>query len=159
GGDPKIRDIEHRAHGEAMREQLGLTIEEVERLREEEALGGDELRALGSVVVLEASDAAFPLKLESLDRITPGGKTKAPRQKWLVLSGRRGAEGGKTKKAPVWFPDNFRQGLIEIFEKSREEKPKKGNPRTRPLAENTSRTRGGAPADLGRWGGPPPMTG
>jgi hypothetical protein len=159
GGDPKIRDVEYRAHGEAMREQLGSTIEEVERLREEEALGGDELRALGSVVVFEASDTVFPLKLESLDRVTRGGKTKAPRPKWLLLSVMPGGEEGAPEQATVWVSDEFRQGFMEIFQKYLDEKTDKGNPKNRALVANISRIRTGVTADLWRSAGAPPETG
>jgi hypothetical protein len=68
GGDPKIREVEFRAHGEAMQKQLAKAIKGAEDERKE--IGEDELRALGTTIVLEASDAAFPLKLESLDRRT-----------------------------------------------------------------------------------------
>jgi hypothetical protein len=159
GGDPKIRDVEHRAHGEALREQLGSTIEEVDRLRDEEALGGEELRALGSVVVLEASDTAFPLKLESLDRVTRGGKAKAPRPKWLLLSVLPGEEEGTPEQATVWVSDEFRHGFMQIFEKYLEEKTDQGNPRNRALVANISRIRAGVTADLWRSKGAPPATG
>lgn len=159
GGDPKIRDVEFRAHGEAMREQLGSTIEEVGRLREEEALGGEELRALGSVIVLEASDAAFPLKLESLEQATPGGKRKAPRPKWLLLSVMPGVTEKDPEQATVWVADEFRQRFIEIFEKYLEEKTKKGKPKNRALVANISRIRTGVTADLWRSAGAPPESG
>jgi hypothetical protein len=159
GGDPKIRDVEYRAHGEAMREQLGSTIEEVDRLREEETLGGEELRALGSIVVLEASDAAFPLKLDSLERLTRGGKTKAPRPKWLLLSVMPGAEEDAPEQAMVWVSDEFRRRFIEIFEKYLEEKTDKGNPKNRALVANISRIRTGVTADLWRSAGAPPASG
>lgn len=159
GGDPKIRDVEFRAHGKAMREQLGSTIEEVGRLRDEEALGGEELRALGSIIVLEASDAAFPLKLDSLEQLTRGGKAKAPRPKWLLLSVMPGAEEEAPEQATVWVSDEFRQGFIEIFEKYLKEKTKKGNPKNRALVANISRIRTGVTADLWRSAGTPPESG
>jgi hypothetical protein len=159
GGDPKIRDVEFRAHGEAMRQQLGSSIEEVEALREEDALGGEELRALGSVVVLEASDAAFPLKLDSLEQLTRGGKTKAPRPKWLLLSVLPAAEEGASEQATVWVSDEFRQRFVEIFEKYLEEKTKKGKPKNRALVANISRIRAGVTADLWRSAGAPPESG
>jgi len=142
-----------------MREQLGSTIEEVGRLRDEEALGGEELRALGSVIVLEASDAAFPLKLESLEQVTPGGKKKAPRPKWLLLSVMAGVTEKDPEQATVWVADEFRQRFIEIFEKYLEEKTKKGKPKNRALVANISRIRTGVTADLWRSAGVPPKSG
>lgn len=158
GGDPKIRDVEFRAHGEAMRDQLGGTLDDAERLRDEHELGEDELRALGSVVVLEAAEAAFPLKLESLEQLTHHRKTPM-RPKWLLLNVMPGADEDAPERATVWIADDYRKSFMKLFEKYLEKKSPKGHPMNRALVANIGRIRTGVTADLWQSAGAPPQTG
>lgn len=158
GGDPKIRDVEFRAQGQALRDQLGSTYSDVERLRGEQELGEDELRALGSVVVLEAAEAAFPLKLESLERKTNHRKTP-PRPKWLLLSVMPSTGDESPEKAMVWIADEYRQSFMNIFENYLEKTSPKGHPKNRALVANIGRIRSGVTADLWQSEGAPPPNG
>lgn len=70
GGDPKVRDVEYRSHGETRRRELDRSLAEANERRAQAAYSLDELRALGSVVVLEGSDATHPLRVDSLERLS-----------------------------------------------------------------------------------------
>lgn len=115
GGDPKIRDVEFRAHGKAMRAELTASLTEADKQREERQLGEDELRALGSVLVLEAAESAFPLKLESLDRISTHRTVEERRPRWTLLSVMP-ADEERVERAQVWVSDEYRESFLHIFE-------------------------------------------
>lgn len=77
GGDPKIRDVEARSHGRALRQDLTRGVEAATARRGEITPTLDELQAIGVVIVLEGASADYPLKIESLERL--GGQI-APHQ-------------------------------------------------------------------------------
>jgi hypothetical protein len=158
GGDPKIRDVEFRTHGKAMREELSSSIAEADKQREERRLGEDELRALGSVLVLEAAEAAFPLKLESLDRISTHRKEEERRPRWSLLSVMP-ADEERVERAQVWVSDEYRESFLHIFEDYLAKKSEKGNPKNQALIANISRIRTGVIEDLWQSQGSPPQDG
>src|SRR5689334_7725962 len=68
GGDQRARPIEDRAtHGRDRIAELESAFATGEEKRSE-SLSEDELRALGTIVVLEGEDPAYPLKVDSLQR-------------------------------------------------------------------------------------------
>lgn len=154
GGDPKIREVEFRAHGEAMQKQLAKAIEAAED--ERTGIGEEELQALGTTVVLEASDAAFPLKLESLDRRTRHRENPLPES--LLLSVLP-PEDDQPERAQVWISDSYRERFLRLFEHYLEKKSPSGQPRNRALIANISRIRRAVADDLWLSAGPPPAQG
>jgi len=141
-----------------MRDQLDSTLGDADRLRDEQELGEDELKALGSVVVLEAAEAAFPLKLESLERLTGHRKTP-PRPKWLLLNVLPASDESSAERATVWIADDYRQSFMKLFQEYLEDKSPKGHPMNRSLVANIGRIRTGVTADLWQSEGAPPQTG
>jgi hypothetical protein len=113
-GNPKIRKVEYRAHGAAMKGQLEGAFSEIDIAREARNLSVEELRALGSIIVLEGEQAAYPLKIESLQRVSPGGKTKPRTPKWLLLSVQPITD-TSPERALVWVADAFRPQFLKIF--------------------------------------------
>jgi hypothetical protein len=99
--------VEYRAHGLALKGQLDDALSGSDADRASISLSIDELRALGSVITLEGDDATYPLKIESLEKFTPGG-TKKPRvPKWLLLSVQP-ATSELPERAVVWVADAYR---------------------------------------------------
>jgi hypothetical protein len=132
GGDPKIRDVEFRAHGSAIRRELDSSIAAAEQARVGLDSSLQELRALGVVIVLEGADAAYPLKIESFERFSQ--HTKRARQPlWLLLSVMPASE-EHPERATVWVSDEYRTRFLKLFEdylqKSTPERPSK-EPRAR----------------------------
>ena len=74
----------------------------------------DELRALGSVIVLEGAGAAYPLQLDPLNRLNRARKV-ARRPQWLLLSVQP-ATGDQPERAIVWVADEYRARFLKIFE-------------------------------------------
>jgi hypothetical protein len=71
GGDPRVREVERRAHGRARRQELDDAIEQqLQRRGEIDESVLEELRAIGVVIVLEGADPACPLKIDSLERMS-----------------------------------------------------------------------------------------
>lgn len=157
GGNPKVRDVEHRAHGRARFDELTRSLEDQERGREQEQLTEDELRSLGVIVVLEGADPTYPLKLDSLQRFS--GHRKVPkRPQWLLLSVRPAAN-GQPERAMVWISDGYRHRFLQIFERYVSETTEKGNPRNLELVANIAHIRGAVLADLWQSAGDPPTGG
>lgn len=164
GGAPRVRPVEYRAHGAAMKSQLQEALYEVEDERRESRISETELKALGSVITLEGESSAFPLKIESLERFS--GHTKTPKlPKWLLLSVQPGDE-TVPERAIVWVADSYRADFIKIFEDYLEKKSKKaasenwetadGNPANRALVANIARIRRTVLEDLWQSDGEPP---
>ena len=84
-GNAKIRPVEHRAHGLAMRGQLHEALAAGDERRRGVSVDIEELQALGTIIVLEGAKATYPLKVESLDRLS-SPRTTARRPMWLLLS-------------------------------------------------------------------------
>lgn len=167
-GNPKIRKVEYRAHGAAMKGQLEGTFSEIDTAREARSLSVDELRALGSIIALEGEQAAYPLKIESLQRVSPGGKTKPKTPQWLLLSVQPRTD-TSPERALVWVADAFRSQFLKIFEDYLEKKTTRaseekwetpeGNPANRALVANITRIRQAILEDLWQSDGQPPKTG
>ena len=159
-GDPKIRPVEARAQGRAMRKEAAQALDDADEERESLDLGEDELRALGSVVVLEGADPAFPLRLESLEQFSRHRKSpKLP--KWLLLSvlPSSGSEAEQGERATIWINDDYRASFLGIFERYLSDIGGEGNPWGSTLVANLARIRRGVLDDLWQSAGSPSKTG
>ena len=156
-GDPRIRDVEARAHGRARRKELDESIGAAEARRDELDPSLEELRALGVVVVLEGGGAAYPLKLEPLER-TSRHTTQPKRPLWLLLSVTPATDDAP-ERAMVWVSDEYRARFLQLFEDYLEKKSPKGLPLNRELVANIARIREAVLADLWQSSGGPPTTG
>ena len=85
GGDPKIRPVESRSgHGGGRLVEARTALDAADQARAE-LLTEDELRALGTVITLEGTNAEYPLAIERLERMSTHRKTPK-RPQWLLLS-------------------------------------------------------------------------
>jgi hypothetical protein len=157
GGDPKIRDVESRTHGRARRDELHRGVTAAEGRRDEIDPTLDELRAIGVVIVLEGADAAFPLRIESLDRMSRHRK-QPKRAAWLLLSVTPATE-QTPERAMVWVSDEYRASFLKLFEDYLTKRTPNDHPRHRELVANIGRIRDAVLADLWQSAGPPPATG
>lgn len=159
-GDRKIRPVEARTQGVAMREAARGALDEAEAERSATGFEEDELRALGSIVVLEGADPTFPLRLESLERLSSHRKTpKLPM--WLLLSvtPTEDLEGDQGERATIWINDRYRQSFMGLFERYLSTVEGEGNPYGSELIANLGRIRRAVLADLWQSAGAPPQTG
>jgi hypothetical protein len=167
GGNAKIRPVERRAHGLAMRGQAEKVFSEIDGERATVSVTAAELRAMGSYVTLEGTDATYPLKIDSLQRQSMHRKRpKVPM--WLLLSVQP-ATAEAPERAVVWVADTYRQAFLKIFEdylkkttrKGNEEnwETAEGNPSNRALVANISRIRRAVLDDLWQSVGEPPKLG
>jgi hypothetical protein len=164
-GNPKIKPVENRAHGLALKGQLDDAFFETDTARTSISLSVDELRALGSVITLEGDDAAYPLKIESLEKFTRGGAKTPKVPQWLLLSVQP-AISDLPERAVVWVADTYRPQFLKIFEdylnkkitRATEEKweTPEGNPGNRALVANISRIGQAILDDLWQSDGEPP---
>jgi Subtilase family len=157
GGDPKIRDVESRAHGQALRQELSGGIKAAESRRGVLPPTLEELQAIGVVIVLEGADPAYPLKLDSLERIS--AHTKQPKRPlWLLLSVTPATE-DHPERAMVWVSDEYRARFLKLFENYLKKTTPNGHPQNRELIANIGRIRAAVLADLWQSAGAPPATG
>lgn len=158
GGDPKVRDVERRAHGRARRQELDDAIDQQLRRRGEidESLL-EELRAIGVVIVLEGADPAFPLKIDSLERMST--HTKQPKRPWWRLLSVTEARGDQPERAMVWVSDQYREQFLKLFEQYLTEDTSTGNARNRELVANIATIRTAVLKDLWQSEGAPPIAG
>jgi len=139
-GDPKIRRVEARTHGVAMHREARDALEESDAGRSAVEFDEQELRALGSVVVLEGADPAYPLRLESLEQLSRHRKTpKLPM--WLLLSVMpvSEAEGDRRERAQIWVNDAYRKSFLGLFERYLSTAGGEGKPRGSELVANIGR--------------------
>lgn len=117
----------------------------------------EELRATGTVIVLEGEGATHPLKIDSLDSHT-GGRTRNP--KWLLLSVRE-ARGEVSETATVWVSDAHRGQFLKLFEDylDDEKNTKTGRPKNQALVANISHIREAVLEDLWTSASDPPRSG
>ncbi len=149
-GNPKIRPVEYRAHGLALKGQLDDAFAGAEEARTSLSLSADELKALGSIITLEGDDATYPLKIESLEKFTRGSTKRPKVPQWLLLSVQPGTS-ELPERAVVWVADAYRPQFLKIFEdyltkkttRAAEDKweTPEGNPANRALVANISRIR------------------
>lgn len=167
GGNARLRPVERRAHGLALRGELDQVLTEDAEARSRLSLDIEELRALGTILVIEGADASYPLKLESLTRMSTHSKVQ--RRPWWMLLSVEPAEGDREERATVWVSDEYRQRFIKIFEDyldkvSTEGRPEnwttpEGNPRNQALVANISSIRRAFLDDLWTSEGEPDRTG
>ncbi|WP_394253588.1 S8 family peptidase [Arthrobacter pityocampae] len=166
-GNSKIRPVEHRAHGLRLTGELSHAFSKIEEERGSVGVDEEELRALGSVVVLEGSDAAYPLEVDRLNSMSQHKKVpKRPR--WILLSVRSATEMAP-EQATVWVADEYRVQFLKLFENYLEKvstraDPERwttpeGNPSNQALVANISRIRSAILADLWTSEGAPDYTG
>lgn len=106
GGGPgkPPRQVDRRAHGSGLKNAVEQVFATFDQQAAAVVPSDEELRATGTVIVLEGEGAAHPLKVDSLNSYT-GGKTRKP--KWLLLSVRE-AQGEMPETATVWVSDSYR---------------------------------------------------
>lgn len=146
--DTKIRPVTDRAqHGRKLTDELAHSFDASDELRDQITLPLDELKAVGSVVVLEGVGAAFPLKLDSLERLS--SHTKRPKMPyWLLLSVSPATE-SRPERASVWIDDQYRGKFLALFQEYlTKESAKSGNPRNLELVANITRIRDAVAQDL-----------
>ena len=168
GGNAIIREVEYRAHGKAIRGQLDGAFTATDQGRTDANLAIAELRTLGSIITLEGASAAFPLKLDTLHRVTRGGTKTPSTPRWLLLSVHP-ASNTQPERAIVWVADTARAQFLKLFEDYLEKKSTKGakenwdtpegNPANRQLVANIAAIRHTVLHDLWQSVGEPPTQG
>jgi hypothetical protein len=151
-GGEQIRDVDRRAHGQRLRSQLldALTTADAESRALVESFDVEQLRSLGTIIVIEGAGSDFRLKLESLDRQTG---SRGPQ--WLLLSVIPATE-ERAESAVVWVSDEFRAKFIALFDDYLERDTRRGQPRNRALIANMASIRGAVLRDLWRSAEEPP---
>lgn len=166
-GNAKVRSVERRAHGLLMRGELQKAFSDADDERRQISVSAGELEALGTVIILEGADAAYPLKVESLHQLST--HTKSPkRPKWLLLSIHPATE-TEPERAAVWVSDDYRASFLKLFEdylekSSTKAAPEKwttpdGNPVNQALVANIARIRRAVLRDLWTSDDEPPVRG
>lgn len=119
----------------------------------------EELRATGTIIVLEGEGSTFPLKVDSLSSYTRERKG-VRKTKWLLLSV-RDAHGNEPERATVWVSDAYRQQFLKLFEDylDDEKNTEAGYPKNRALVANISRIRSAVLEDLWTSESDPPQSG
>ncbi|WP_420435208.1 hypothetical protein [Candidatus Poriferisocius sp.] len=149
GGNPRVRDVEHRAHGRDRSAELSSALEEQDSRRV--AFDIEELESLGVILSIEGADG-FSLKLESLNRRTQHAN---PRPKWILLSVKT-ATASTPEVAQIWVSDQYRTDFVKLFEQYQEELTKTGLPKNQPLIANMAKIRSAMLLDLWQSDGDPP---
>lgn len=157
GGNPRVRPVERRAHGLALQGQFNQAFREDRQARRDAGLDIEELRAVGTIIVLEGAEASYPLRLDSLTAMSKHRKTPK-RPQWLLLSVHP-ATGDQRERATVWVSDDYRSQFLKLFEDYLEKTSKGGNPRNRALVANIARIRRVLLDDLWTSEGEPPRDG
>ncbi|MCY3661284.1 MAG: S8 family peptidase [bacterium] len=150
GGDPKIREVEHRVHGQRLHAEVDELL-----TPHGELPGFEELRALGVVLTIEAA-TDYLLRVDSLERWSNHRRTPK-RPKWLLLSVEP-AIGDRPERALVWVSDDYRESFLRLFEDFLSKETRSGQPRNRELVANISRIRATTLRDLWQSDGEPPMS-
>lgn len=157
GGGFKRRTVNRGIHGAARNQELSDTFGELDGERGGVRLADDELTAQGTIIVLEGEGASYPLKLESLNRMTT--HRKQPKQpRWLLLSVRPATETAP-ERATVWVADAHRAAFMKLFEDYLDGLTKTGQPPNQDLVANISRIRKAVLTDLWTSDGEPPQRG
>lgn len=162
GGSAAIFDVDRAIHGGRLRSDLATAFEDARSEREDAAeearqLGLEELQALGTILVLEGVDPAFPLKLDQLERMSRHRSTPK-RPQWLLLSVVP-ASGVQPEQAVVWVSDEYRTAFLKLFQDFLERDSSAGNPRNRELVANIAAIRRAVLRDLWQSEGEPPSSG
>lgn len=154
GGNARIRDVERRAHGTKLRGDLERSLRQAdtERAAVADDLTLEELKALGIILVLDAADPAFPLKLDSLERMSTH---RMKRPQWLLLAVNPATD-DRPESAVVWVSDEYRAAFLKIFEDFLERDTPTGEPQKRTLVANIASIRRAVLSDLWQSAGDPP---
>lgn len=146
GSDKPLREVDRYTHGDGLYRSAKAIFDSVDYERTDAVPSDAELRAIGTVVVLEGEGSAYPLKLDSLNCHT-GGRASKP--KWLLLSVREG-DNEMPERATVWVSDRYRSAFLKLFEDYLNDKKntEKGNPKNQDLVANISRIRQAVLEDL-----------
>lgn len=155
GGSFSVRAVDRVTHGQQMLAEAQAAIQATEG-RREQVLLDEELRAVGTVLVLEGAEANFGIRLDSLTRMTRSRKVQKKPQ-WLLLAAREATD-GSPQQATIWVADEFRSRFLCLFEDylNEEKDSDSGNPRNHRLVANTTRIREAFLADLWTSTGSPP---
>lgn len=166
-GNPKVRSVKHRAHGLLMRGQLQEAFAKADTERHQVSITAEDTQTLGTVIVLEGADATYPLKVESLDRLSTHRRSPK-RPMWLLLSVHP-ASSDAPERATVWVADAYRPKFLQLFDdyltklstKADEKKwsTPEGNPANQALIANIARIRKAILRDLWTSESEPPTRG
>ncbi len=163
GGD-NVREVKDRyAHGNSLKCSAEYAFRSLKQERDSAMANAEELRATGTIIVLEGEGATYPLRVDSLNSYTrkrKGRKEDIRKPKWLLLSVRETHE-GTLETATVWVSDSYRQEFLRLFEDylNDEKNTKAGYPRNRALVANISRIRKAVLEDLWTSENDPPQSG
>lgn len=156
-GHSRVRPIEDRArHGHGRLNELQSAFTAGEEARNE-LLDEDELQALGTIITLEGKDAAYPLKIDSLQQFTTHRDPRDRKPKWLLLSVMPANERtGVPEVATVWVSDQYRARFLKIFEDYLTTDTARGRPRNNELVANIAHIRTSVLRHLWQSEGEPP---
>ena len=147
GGSGKLRTVDVAQHGQLLVAEVNEAFADTDQLRSK--YDDEQLRATGSIIVIEGCDEIYKLKLEALDH--PG------RDEWRLLSVCIPAKG--PERATVWVADRCRKKFLDIFNDYLENETKKGKPKNEGLVANIGHIRASLLRDLWQSDGAPPETG
>lgn len=147
--------MDRAGHGQGIQSAAKDAFAEAEETRTTHLPRDEELRATGTVIILEGETAAYPLKLESLDTYTTH---KVARPKWILLSVREATE-EHPERATVWVADAYRQKFLQLFQDYLDKNGTGGNPKNQDLVANIARIRQAVLSDLWTSDGEPPYHG
>ena len=164
GGNPKIRPVEQRVDGKMLFDQAEMALADALQGRVESSVSVDELKALGSFVTMEGGDAAYPLKLDSLEHWSRH-RTSSKKLPWWLLMSSTPAAGQQPERAVVWVADGQRAKFLKLFEDYLNKRTKQGvaskwetvdgNPANRALIANIASIRATILRDLWQSDGDP----
>lgn len=156
GGSPKpLREVERGSHGAGLKRSVEDAFTVFDEQVQTAIPSEEELRATGTVIVLEGEGAAHPLKIDSLNSYT-GGRSRKP--KWLLLSV-RGGRGEEPELATVWVSDTYRPQFLKLFQDYLDVNTESGRPKNQDLVANISRIRRAVLDDLWTSMAEPPRRG
>ncbi|MGW4367021.1 S8 family peptidase [Nocardia takedensis] len=148
GGSGAIRIVDRPTHGQKIISDLRISFNDADADRAAVDPIIADLKATGVVLVLEAAESGFPLKLSSLDGWTQHRKTpKKP--KWLLLAVQRDTA-DLPESAVVWVNDTYRQQFLALFEKYLNTTRVTGKPANRALVANIGTIKRAVLRDLWR---------
>lgn len=140
----KKRTVDRAEHGQNLRGQADGALAAADGLRDD--VDEVQLRATGSIIVIEGADEIHLLKLESLDR--------AYNRWWYLLNVHRDSEG--VEYAVVWVSDRARDRFLKLFDDYLTGDSPSGNPKNEALVVNVGRIRAALLRDLWQSDGEPP---
>ena len=155
GGPANRRNVDRHEHGRGLKNAAEGAFSDLDEERDEHFPSDDELRATGTIIVLEGESTAYPLKLDSLSSYT---RHRVKRPKWLLLSVRVASE-DHLEQATVWVADDHRQAFLQLFQTYLDKDTPKGSPKYQDLVANIARIRRAVLSDLWTSDGEPPLNG